>query len=53
VSLHQWHCSSGKNGKTVLASRWRNIAITLIFRLLSNGPDLNRIESSRNLSEMA
>jgi hypothetical protein len=32
---------------------WRNIAITLIFRLLTDGPGGTRIESSRNLSEMA
>jgi hypothetical protein len=32
---------------------WRKIAITLIFRLLTNAPDATRTESSRNLSEMA
>ena len=31
----------------------RNISITLIFRLLPDGPDLIRTESNRNLSEIA
>jgi hypothetical protein len=32
---------------------WRHIGITFIFRLLTDGPDATRIESSRNLSEIA
>jgi hypothetical protein len=32
---------------------WRNIAISLISRLLTDEPDGTRIERSRNLSVMA
>jgi hypothetical protein len=42
-----------RTGNTVDRVNWRNIAITLIFRLLTDAPDATRTESNRNLSEMA